>query len=141
MSLAAVRPFFRTRLNSLGFREHTDAFDDQNRAQNKLDKMYRIDSGPALGSEANQSIHTFDYDVSLVITLKGVGAKNVELRDRADTIAETILADVLSPSVRMGTDIKNITPGTIAVTEYSASDDNDLILTMGFTASIICNFI
>jgi hypothetical protein len=51
------------------------------------------------------------------------------------------LADVLSPSVRMGTDIKNITPGTIAVTEYSASDDNDLILTMGFTASIICNFI
>lgn len=141
MSLAAVRPFFRARLNGLGFKEHTEAFDDDNRAQKQLDKLYRLESGPVNGSGADQSIHEFDYDISLVITLKGVGTKSVALRDRADTIAEQVLADVLSPSVRLGTDIKNITPGGITVEAYSVSDDNDCTLTIGFTATILCNFI
>jgi hypothetical protein len=140
MSLAAVRPLFRARLNALGFKEHTDAFDDQNRPQKQMEKLYRLNSGPAVGSAADSQTHEFDYDIELVITLRGVGSRNVDLSDRAWEVSEQVLADILSPAVRLGTDIKNIDPGVITVSPYTASDDNDCILTMGFTASIICLF-
>jgi hypothetical protein len=139
MSLSAVRPFFRARLNALGFREHSDGFDDLNREQSRLDRLYRIQSGPVSGSPANQSIHEFEFDIELVITLSG-RRNNVELIDRAFTVAEEVLEDVLQESVRIGTAIKDIVPGTVSVTPYSGTDDNDLILTMGFSGIILCQF-
>ena len=140
MSLAAVRPLFRERLNALGFKEHKDAFDDQNRPQKQLEKLYRLNSSGANGQSANHTTHLFESDIELVITLKGKGDKNVDLADRAWVVADEVLADILSPSVRNGTIIKDISPKGITVDPLSASDDNDVILTMGFTASILCNF-
>lgn len=140
MSLAAVRPFFRTRLDALGFEEHTDAFDDTNRPQNKLEKLYRIESGPVTGSPANQSVHTFEFDVTLFITLRGTGDRNVSLADRAFEVAEEVLNDVLQESVRIGTDIKDVVPGTITIEPYAPTNDNDVTLTMGFTGLVLCQF-
>ena len=140
MSLAAIRPLFRSRMNALGFKEHKDAFDDQNRSQKQLEKLYRINSPLATGIGANQTVHEFESDVELVITLRGKGDKNVALVDRAWEVADTVLADILSPAVRNGTTVKSIEPGIITVEQLNADNDNDCILTMGFTASIICNF-
>lgn len=140
MSLAAIRPLFRARMNALGFKEHKDAFDDTNRSQKQLEKLYRINTSTATGAGSNQTVHQFDQDVELVITLRGKGDKNVALVDRAWGVADDVLADILSPSVRMGTTVKLIVPATITVEELSADNDNDVTLTMGFTASIICNF-
>lgn len=139
MSLSDIRPFFRTRMNGLGFKEHTDAFDDDNREQTKLDKLYRIESGPVSGGPANQSVHEFDFDVTLVITLMGK-RDNVELVDRAFEVSDEILADILAESVRLGTLIKDVVPNGITVAPYSESDDNDLTLSMGFTGIVICQF-
>jgi len=140
MSLASVRPFFRSRLNALGFKEHIDAFDDENRAQNKLEKLYRLESGPASGSPSSQTVHIFEVPIALVITLKGVGDKNVDLSDRAWIVAEEVLADFLPIATRNGTAIKDIVPGDISISPYSVTDDNDLILNMAFTATVYCNF-
>ena len=140
MSLASVRPFFRSRLKNLGFNEHSDAFDDANRPQKKLEKLFRLDSGLISGGPASQQLHNFEYPITLVITLRGKGDKNIELRDRADTIAGEILEDILPVSVRNGTDIKDIVPGTISVSEFSASDDNDVVMQMEFVCEIYCNF-
>ena len=140
MSLAAIRPLFRLRMNALGFKEHKDAFDDTNRSQKQLEKLYRINTSTATGAGSNQTVHQFDQDVELVITLRGKGDKNVALVDRAWGVADDVLADILSPSVRMGTTVKLIVPATITVEELSADNDNDVTLTMGFTASILCNF-
>ena len=139
MSLSAVRPFFRTRLNALGFKEHDDGFDDENRPQQKLEKLYRIESGPVTGGPANQSTHEFEFDVTLVITLRG-NRSNVDLVDRAFEVSEDVLEDILQESVRVGTDIKDIVPGVITVSPFTASDDNDLILSMGFTGIVYCQF-
>lgn len=139
MSLSAVRPFFRTRLNALGFTEHTDAFDDENREQTRLEKLYRLESGPVASGPANQTVHEFEFDITLVITLRGK-RDNVDLVDRAFEVSEDILEDVLQESVRIGTDIKDIVPSTISVAPYTGSDDNDLILSMGFTGIVLCQF-
>ena len=139
MSLSAVRPFFRTRLNALGFKEHSDAFDDTNREQSKLEKLYRLESGPVTGGPASQSIHEFEFDITVIITLRGK-RDNIDLVDRAFEVSEDVLEDVLQEDVRNGTDIKDIFPGSITVAPYSANDDNDLTLSMGFTGIVICQF-
>ena len=140
MSIALVRPFFRTRLNALGFKEHTDAFDDQNRPEKKLDKLYRIESGP-INSEGPASTTTeFDVSVSLVITLKGKGTNNVDLADRAWVVASEVYEDILDPEVRNDVGIKNIIHDNTSVVPFSASDDNDLILTIDFICNIFCEF-
>ncbi len=140
MSIAAVRPFFRTRLNGLGYKEHVDAFDDTNREQKKLEKLYRIEVSSITGTGADQTVHTFDVDVDLVVTLRGKGNKNVELADRALEVFEEINGDILQEDVRVGTVIKNVTPSSSAIAPYSGTDDNDLTLTVGFTCEIICEF-
>lgn len=140
MSLSAIRPLIRARMNSLGFKEHTDAFDDLNRPQKKLDKLYRLNTSTVTSGPSSQTTHEFDMDVEIVITLRGTGDKNVALVDRAYSVADTVNADILSIAVRNGEVVKDIVPTSISIDPYSVSDDNDLILTMGFTASIICNF-
>ena len=139
MSLADVRPFFRSRLNALGYKEHSDAFDDNNRPKNLLEKLYRIESGPLNGGPANQSVHTFDFDVTIQVTLRG-GRDNVSLVDRGFVVAEEILADVLQVEVRNGTNIKDIIPGSISIAPFDVTDDNDCILSLGFTGVVICKF-
>ena len=139
MSLASIRPFFRARLNALGLKEHSDAFDDANRPQQTLEKLYRLQSGPATSGPANSSVHSFTVPISLVITLRGK-LDNVALSDRAWAVSDEILADILQESVRIGTIIKDIIPDNIEVSQYNDSDDNDCILTIGFTVKIICRF-
>jgi hypothetical protein len=139
MSLSAVRPFFRSRMNSLGFKEHSDAFDDENREQSRLEKLYRIESGPVTSGPANQTTHEFEFSVTLIITLRG-NRSNVDLVDRAFEVSEDVLEDILQESVRIDTDIKDVVPGVITIEPYSDSDDNDLILSMGFTGIVICQF-
>lgn len=139
MGLASVRPFFRTRLLGLGFQEHTDAFDDLNRPQQRLEKLFRIQSNVVTGNDANHSSHRFDFDVDLVITLKGK-LDNIALVDRAYVVADEILTDVLDEAVRIGTAIKSIRPGSVTVESYGASDENDVRLIMNFTGYLITQF-
>lgn len=141
MSLSNVRPFFRERLNSIGFREHADGFDDTNREQTLMEKLYRLDTSNVVGAAANMQSHEFEMDCNVVITLRGQGTRNVELYDRSFEVAEQVYAEILAPANRNGTNIKDIIPTTILVTENSASNDNDLIITIGFTCNIYCEFI
>jgi hypothetical protein len=140
MSLAAVRPLFRDRLNALGYREHSDAFDDLNREQTKLDKMYRLEVGTISGNPSNQSVHEFDYSLTVQLSVKG-GRSNVETVDRAFGLIEEIYADLLQESVRIGTVVKNIEPGALSVAPYEAtSDDSDLLVSIDFVVTIYCQF-
>lgn len=140
MSLDSIRPFFRTRLKALGFNEHFDAFDDNNRPAQSLDKTFRIDTSVATGTSANMQVHEFEMSVNLLITLKGKGDNNIDVSDRAWEVCGTILEDILTVDNRNGTVIKDIEPTTINVGPYSASDDNDVLMSLGFDVSLYCDF-
>lgn len=124
---------------SLGFKEHSQAFDDESRPQQGLEKLFRIQSNPISGNDADHSSHRFDFDVDLVVTLKGK-LDNVALVDRAYSVADDILTGLLDESVRMGTEIKSIRPGSVTVEPFGSSDENDVRLTMNFTGYLISQF-
>lgn len=139
MALADVRPFFRTRMNGLGFIEHEDAFDPNNVPQSVLDNRYQIESGPVSSTITGQNVNELDFSITLRVYQKG-GRDNVELVDDSWATADTILADIMQPSVRLGTDIKDIRLETISIEPLSGSDDNDLVILLGFNGVLVCAF-
>lgn len=139
MSIASVRPFFRTRLEGLGYTEHTDAIDFQNIPSTVLEDSFQLETNAISGEPANQINHDFDYSVVLRVFKRGF-VDPVEAYDAVDEDIETILADLLSPAVRLGTSIKDIVPLTINKLPLSVSDDNDIILEFNFNVILIMCF-
>lgn len=136
MSIVDVRPFFRSRLEGLGFIEHDDAFDLDNVASTLLDDSFHIESGTIQGSGANQLNHDFDYAVTITLFKRGF-SNPVEADDAIDQLIRDIHADILEPSVRLGTSIKDVVPGANNRSSLSDSNDNSIILKMEFTARVI----
>ena len=139
MSLSSVRDLFRTRLDGLGYREHKDGFNFENIPQTLLDESYHLEIATITGSTTNQLTTFFEYPLNVRIFLKGFRDPASAIDD-AITRAEEILADILSPSVRYGDDVKDIVPNTIEVNPLAITNDNDVILEMTFTSRIFCNF-
>lgn len=135
MSLASVRPFFRTRLEGLGYTEHDQPFEPDEVGANIVDDAFHLETGSIAGAAANQMVHGFLYPIT--VRIYKVGYQNLnDAYDESMEIADTILADILQPSVRLSTVIKNITPESIQPLPLSSTNDNVIVLTLAFTAEL-----
>jgi hypothetical protein len=139
MSITAVLPFFRARLDSLDYTEHEDALNFENIPQTILNEKYHLEVGPILSGPANQLDHDFEYPVTVRVFLRGFVDTN-SLRDDAISRAELILEEILKPSNRLGTTIKDVVPNNVEILPIAASNDNDMILQLDFTSIIKCKF-
>ena len=141
MSMSSVLPYFRTRMESLGYVEHRDAFDFENIPENILDKAYHLTLSPVDFIDANQTMHQISFPVVVRAFFKGY-SNDDSTSTLDDVIVETelIYADILSLANRLGIDIKNVTPGGFVINPVSDSNQNDLVLEMEFTAQLMCVF-
>ena len=132
-------PYFRARLNSLNYKEWEDAFNFDNIPQTRLDMAYHLEVGAIDSGPANQLAHQFSMPVVVRVFIKG-GRDTKASRDDALSQSETILAEILKPSNRLGIAIKDVQPDGLTLNVLDTSDDNDIILEMNFTSIIWCNF-
>lgn len=139
MALTDVRPYFRTHLNALSLKEHPDGFNVENIASTILDNSYHLEIGTIATSASNQRDHIFAMPIKVRVFLKGYRDPANEI-DAAIALSENIMAEVLKPSNRYGTDIKDIIPVSIVPTPLDESNDNSVILEMDFTANVILCF-
>lgn len=136
MSFADVRPFFRTRLEGLGYVEHEDVVDDANVASSLLDESFILLTDAITGLPADLTTHEFDYSVILKIYRRGF-ADAIEAYDTADSDIDTVLADILDPAVRNGTTIKDIVAVSINKLPLSGENDNDVLIEFSFSIKLI----
>lgn len=139
MSFSAVRPFFRNRLETLGYTEHPDAIDFGNVPSTLLDETFQLETEIIGGTTSDQTTHEFDYSVTLRLFRRGF-ADPVTAHDTADSDIDTILNDLLPINIRNGTAIKDISPVNINKIPLSVSDDNDLIIEFNFNVKLILCF-
>lgn len=139
MSFTAVRSFFRTRLDGLGYQEWTDGFNFDNIPSSTLDGTYHLTTGTITGGPSNSIVHEFDYSITVRVFFRGE-LDPASAIDDALAEAETIHADILAPANRLGTAIKDIEPGTVDALPQDVSNDNNVILEMVFNANIFCDF-
>ncbi len=135
MSLASVRPFFRDRLEALGFMEHDQPFQPNQIGETIVDDSFHLSTGTIISGPANQVIHSFEFPITVRIYKRGF-VDLLEAYDEIHETADTVLADLLEPSIRLGTDIKDIVPESIDIVEIDESDDNIFYLELVFTAKL-----
>ena len=113
MGLADVKPFFRTRMEGLGYEEHNQVFEPGEIAASIVDGSFHLETGDIISAAANQRSHTFDYPMT--IRVYKIGYSDIlEATDAALEDADVIIADLLNPDVRFnnGVGIKDIVPNS-----------------------------
>ena len=135
MSLSQVRPFFRDRLEALGFSEHNQPFEPNEIGANIVDESFHIEIGTIATGPANQRVHSFS--VPVLVRIYKTGYSNInDAYDEVIGVGDAVLADFLQPSVRIADPIKNIVPNTIQPRPLAPSNDNIIILELAFTAEL-----
>lgn len=139
MSFSSVLPAFRVELDLLGLTEWTDAFNVENIPQTILDRSYHLEIGGITGNNANQTVHGFNFPVTVRVFLRGYQDTS-QTRDEAMSLLDSILAELLKPAFRLGQVLKDVKPVSIDLSSLDGTNDNDMILTMVFSADLLCAF-
>ncbi len=143
MTLGGVRAFFRTRLDGLSYREWADGFAVDNIPDTVLNKAYHLDVGriqisKTMGAQAK--IYEFSYPVTLKVLSKGFRDPAAAI-DAALDNAQAILADVLPASgVLVQEGFKSVSPVSLETLPLQVSNDNAVMLVMGFSVYLILSF-
>ena len=135
MSLAFVRPFFRERLEALGYEEHDKPFLPNVLPANTADKSFHLETGVITSSFANQIVHSFEFPLTVRIYRVGY-SETLAVMDEAHADAQAILTDFLDPAVRLGTMIKDIIPNSISFELFDATNVDTIVVEINFTAKL-----
>ncbi len=135
MSFTAVRTLFRERLEGLGFEEHDQPFQPNQIGETIVDDSFHMETGSITSDSANQRVHSFDFPILIRIYKKGY-SNLLDAYDQVHATADSVLADLLNPDVRLGTEIKDIVPNSIDLLPMAESNDDIIILELGFTARL-----
>lgn len=140
MGLSNVRPYFRTRMNSLGYSEFKDGFASDAIPNTILNKAYHIDNQePAIVVE--KGVHTVDISMPVKVRIYFKGGREASTAiDNSWTQAQTILCDLIKPSNANTANIKTINLVSISSLPLSDSNNNDVILEMDFEAKVLLDY-
>lgn len=136
MSLSLVRPFFRTRLKALGYHEHEGGFNFEEIPSTLRDNAFHLESGEIDPVGAAHLTYNINYNITVRI-FKRAFNKIHEGLDNVDVIRDTIYADILKPSTRLGLKIKNIVPGSSRSLAIGESNDKSIMIEFEFNALVI----
>ena len=133
MSLADIRPYFRTHMDALSFKEHKDAFNYANIPNTILNRSYHIETptGGRRGGYTNQS-QPIEHDCVIRVFFKGYRYPAAAI-DEAMAAYSDILDEVLETNNRLNAGIKNIYLNDVNIQPYDASNDNLVLLEITFT--------
>lgn len=136
MSVTLVRPFYKNRLEILGFTQWTDGFNFQNIPSTILDKAFHVELNPAIGGAITQHVQNLTMPATIRVFRKGF--RNVsEGIDLAMQDVENIICDILAPSVRLGSGIKNVVLDGFSVNPLDDSNDNAIMVELEFSNFLI----
>jgi hypothetical protein len=126
-------------MESLGYQEWPDGFNNENIPSTLLESVFHLESGDISSTASNHQVHEFNCPLTVRIYLKGF-LSPVEAIDGAYEVAETILADILLPANRFQTCIKDVLPGVISTKPLTSANDNSVILEISFSAKTFMKF-
>ena len=140
MSLAAIRPFFRERLEALGYEEHDQPFEPNEIGANIVDGSFHLEVGVVSSFAANQRDHEFSFPITIRVYRTEYSCLN-EGYDAIFGEADTVLDGLLVPSVRLNSGLlRDIVPNSVQVRALDSTNDNVIVLELAFTARLLLCF-
>ena len=136
MSVTSVRPFYKNRLEILGFTQWSDGFNFENIPSTILDKAFHIQVNSTAGGVISPHVQNINMPVTIRVFRKGFRDVSAGI-DSALADVESIICDILAPSVRLGSAIKNVVLDDFSVNPLADSNDNAIMLELNFTNLIV----
>ncbi len=127
MSYADVAPYFRARIENLGFSEWRDTFNFENIPATELESIYHLSVHSGQGVRQNH----FDYELNCLVEVrffkKGF-RDSVEAKDAATIAVDSIIKECCKYSQsRVQTSIKDITFSSFRLDPIADTNDNFVI--------------
>lgn len=137
MSLSEVRPYFRARMNSLGYKEWEDAFNYQNIPDTIVDGSYHIEANNISATSFNQTGLDLNHTVTVRLFIKGFRTPKDAI-DSAMIKLDAIYRDILKPANRLGTggELRNVLLQDTSLDQINSTNDNAVLVTMTFLAKV-----
>lgn len=140
MSIAAVLPYFRTRINGLGHKEWRDALNFENIPETILDRAYHLDFNPTLGNGRNHTALDLNQDVTVRLFAKGYTDTSAT-RDRLISLAQEVICDIIDPrNSTIGPAVKNVEFSSMNIIPIDGSNDNTMYAEMNFSVRTFLEF-
>lgn len=134
MSLISVRPFFRSRLKLLGYREHNEAFETD--ISSVQDKVFMLEAPLVQGRQISHGTQDAQMDV-VVRAFFSAGRDTVAGIDRAISECERMIKDISKPLNRAhAPGVKVVRFESLRVEPFDASNDNVTECAVTFTALV-----
>jgi len=134
-----VRPYAITCMESLGYREHQDAFSVENIPSTLIDGSFHV----VLGTSRQQSMHSHHVELvqPFIVQLFKQGYRDPQTRmDEGITESRTVIQTMLDTSRRTeGENIKNVTLRSADVDPLDATNDNAILFRFEFEALVLIN--
>lgn len=129
MSIKLVRPYIRTRMNALGFKEHLDLFNTDNIASTVLNKSYHIGQGLVTTRQIQMDYSEVEMNIILKFMVKGFRDMSSGI-DSSIALTEDILESIINPSNRLLGNIKDCIFNSVSYDPLAVSNDNVIIATI-----------
>jgi len=137
MSITNVKGYFRTHCKALGYKEHDDAFNWENIGEAGANKVFHLEFGDTRG-EKMQMPGALESGTQLTVRLFFKPGRNVTSGvDSAILESESLIKRCLKAANRLGTTLKNVTFDSMTIGRLDPSNDNQIISTINFTASVL----
>lgn len=135
MSLANIYPYFRERMDSLGFEEWQDGFNRDNIPKTIRNKSYHILTPSMIGGTVNQNHQNTSTSVSIQFIINGYRYPT-EAKETAILEIENIVKDICNIRNRTAT-LLNVVYEGATMDALNTSDDNQVLVDMDFTAFVV----
>lgn len=136
MSITAIKPYFRERLESLDYREWRDGFNFENIPSNLLDKSFHVYIPLGNGVSLNQQARELTANVELRLFFKGYRDISEGI-DRAIEGIEDVIVEVEKSENRLAQTFKNVLLQGFFINPLNVSNDNSILVEMQFTVFTI----
>ncbi len=143
MSIQSVKPYFRTRLAAIGYKnEWPEAYQFEDIPSTKRDKAFHILLGDAFSNGQNQTDQEILIPVGVTIFFKA-GRKEEDGRLASMIAAEAVIKEVCAPKNRVAqasTGIKDVRLSSFEAVPLSDDQDNVTRLNLAFEVLYILDF-
>jgi hypothetical protein len=141
MSIAGVLPYFRTRMNTLGYKEWTDALDFENIPDTIIDGTYHLDFGSTIKNQNNQIDVDLGQTVTVRLFCKGYRDTSAT-RDKLIANAQDAFCDIIDPrNATIGPAVKDVEFTSMNIIALDDSNTNTMYAEMLFEARTFLQYI
>jgi len=139
MSFTGLKPYFKTRLDSINsgaLKEWADAFNVDNIPATALDKAYHIEIQPASYVGSAHGCLGFSASVRVRAFFKGHARPALAI-DKAAEYVDSIIKECCKSTNRLNEPkVKNILPNSVDIKALEQSNDNVAVLDIVFSCTV-----